>query len=89
MQSVVGLDARQQAPHVGPLHLGGLDVVIVDFDEAPAADVLALLRARPDLKIVGVNAATGVLTVFAGQVCPAHKLEDVIAHLEQLLPLRR
>lgn len=82
LQSMAGLDVRQQAPHAGPLNLGDLDAVIVDFDDVPASDVLALLRARPDLKIVGVNATNGAVTVLSGRVYLAHTLADVMGCLE-------
>jgi len=54
----------------------------VDFDDAQAGDVLAMLRARPDLKIVGVNAPGSVVTVLSGRVYLAHTLADVVACLE-------
>ena len=61
----------------GPLHLGDLDAVIVDFD-----DVLAILRARPDLKIVGVNATNSAVTVLSRRIYLAHTLTDVVRCLE-------
>ena len=82
LQSMAGLDVRQQAPHAGPLNLDGLDAVIVDFGDVPAGDVLAMLRARPDLKIVGVNATNSAVTVLSGKVYLAHTLADVVACLE-------
>jgi len=82
LQARADLDVRQQAPHTGPLHLGDLDAVIVDFDDAQAADVLAILRARPDLKIVGVNASDGAVTVLSGRIYLAHTLTDVVGCLE-------
>ena len=82
LQSMAGLDVRQQAPHAGPLDLGDLDAVIVDFGDVLAGDVLAMIRARPDLKIVGVNATGGAVTVLSGKVYLAHSLADVVACLE-------
>lgn len=55
LQSYTNLDVRQRAPHDSLLHPGNVGVVIVDFDDVKANDVLAMLRVRPDLKIVGVN----------------------------------
>ena len=72
----------QQAPHEGPLKLGNLDAVIVDFDDVGADDVLAILRARPDLNVVGVNASGGAVTVLSGKVYLAHALEDVVGCLD-------
>ncbi|MEA3339131.1 MAG: hypothetical protein U9R15_04115 [Chloroflexota bacterium] len=74
--------ARHRAPHDGPLNLDDLDAVIVDFNDAPPGDVLALLRARPDLKIVGVNATNSAVTVLSGQVYLAQTLADVVGCLE-------
>ena len=82
LQGLAGLDVRQQAPHAGPLHLGDLDAVIVDLNNAPPADVLAILRARPELEIVGVNATNSAVTVFSGRVYLAHTLTDVVRCLE-------
>ena len=65
-----------------PLHLGDLDAVIVDFNDVLAADVLAMLRARPDLKVVGVNANNGAVTVLSGRIYLAHTLADVVGCLE-------
>ena len=82
LQAMAGLDVRQQAPHAGPLNLGNLDAVIVDLNDVPAADVLAILRARPNLKVVGVNATNGAVTVLSGRVYLAQTLADVVACLE-------
>jgi len=76
------VEARQQTPHSGPLDLRGLDVVIVDFNAVEAAAVLDILRARPDLKIVGVNPSGGAVTVLSGQVYLARTLSDVMTCLD-------
>jgi hypothetical protein len=73
---------RYSFRRTGPLHLGDLDAVIVDFDEVQAADVLAILRARPDLKIVGVNTTNSAVTVLSGRIYLAHTLADVVGCLE-------
>lgn len=41
-----------------------------------------MLRARPDLKSVGVNATGGAVTVLSGQVYLAQTLADVVKCLE-------
>lgn len=82
LEAHANLDVRQQSSHAGLLNLDDLDAVIVDFDDVLAADVLAILRARPGLKIVGVNAAGGAVTVLSGRVYLAHTLMDVVACLE-------
>jgi hypothetical protein len=53
------------------------NAVFIDLNDARAADVLALLRACPDLRVVGVNADTGAVTVFTGQVYFAESIEEV------------
>lgn len=73
---------RQQASRTGPLDLGALDAVIVDFNAVEPADILAMLRARPNLKIIGVNAAGSAVTVLSGQVFLAHSVADVLGCLE-------
>ena len=82
LQARDDVDVRQQASRTGPLNLDDLDAVIVDFDDVQAGDVLAMLRARPDLKIVGVNATNGAVTVLSGRIYLAHTLADVMACLE-------
>ncbi len=82
LQARADLDVRQQSAHTGPLNLDDLDAVIVDFDDVSAGDVLAILRARPDLKIVGVNAPGGAVTVLTGRVYLAQTLDDVVGCLE-------
>lgn len=78
LQGRVDLDVRQQAPHMGPLSLGDIDTVIVDLDNTPADDILSILRARPDLQVVGINATGSAVTVFSGQVYIAHTLIEVM-----------
>ncbi|HEY89649.1 MAG TPA: hypothetical protein G4N98_07960 [Thermoflexia bacterium] len=72
------IDVRQRTSHGGLLHLDDLDAVIVDFNDVQPADVLALLRTRPSLKVVGVNAAGGAVTVLFGQVHLVQTLADVM-----------
>ncbi|MBP7962920.1 MAG: hypothetical protein KBG20_14795 [Caldilineaceae bacterium] len=83
LQADPSLDIHQQAPSDGLLDLGDLDAVIVDFGDAPPAHVLTMLRARPDLKMVGVNASDGAVTVLSGRVYMAQTLTDVLRCLEQ------
>ena len=82
LQDRVDLDVCQQAPRMGPLSLGDIDTVIVDLNDTPADDILAILRARPDLQVVGVNASGSAVTVFSGKVYLAHTLMDVLACLD-------
>ena len=43
---------------------------------------VCLARARPDLKIVGVNATNSAVTVLSGRVYLAQTLADVVGCLE-------
>ncbi len=81
LQKRADLEVRQQPLASGPLPLSNLDAVIVDFDEVEAADVLGILRACPDVKVVGVNTPDGAVTVLSGQVYLAHNIADVVACL--------
>lgn len=76
------VEARLQSPHCGPLNLQGLDVVIIDFNAVDATAVLDILRARPDIKVVGINPDCGAVTILSGQVYLARTLTDVMACLE-------
>jgi hypothetical protein len=60
------------------------DVVLIDLNDVRAADVLTLLRARPDLRVVGVNADTSAVTVLAGQVYFAESVEEVTGTILEL-----
>lgn len=66
----------------GSIDLMEIDLVVVDFDEVAPADVLAILRARPDMKVVGVNAHGGAVTVLSGKVYLVQNLNDVIQCLD-------
>ncbi len=82
LKSRTDLEVHQQALGSGPLQLSALDVVIVDFDEVDAMDVLGILRACPDVKVVGVDAPDGAVTVLSGSVYLARTLGDVTACLD-------
>lgn len=82
LRDLPGMTVRQQGLHTGPLNLGGLDAVVVDLNATEAADVLFILCARPDLKVVGINAPGGAVTVLSGQVYLARTLIDVMTCLE-------
>ncbi len=80
-----GLDnvcVRQQSPRQRPLNLQGLDVVIVDFSAVEADAVLDILRAQPDIKVVGVNPDGGAVTVLSGQVFLARTVAEVVGCLD-------
>ena len=62
-------------------NLSDFDAVLVDLNDTSASDVLAMLRACPDLRIIGVNAATGSVTLLAGRVYLAQTAEEVISCL--------
>lgn len=62
-------------------NLADFDVVLLDLDHSHAGEVLTLFHTRPDLRIIGVNAAMSAVTVISGQVYPAHTLGEVIGCL--------
>ncbi|MGC9357035.1 MAG: hypothetical protein ACP5GX_04190 [Anaerolineae bacterium] len=66
--------------------LSAYDVVLIDLNDMRAADVLTLLRARPDLRVVGVNADTSAVTVLSGQVYLAQSVTEVLACLDETRP---
>ena len=76
------VEAHQSLTGLGDVAI--FDAVLVDLNNPATADALTLLRARPDLKVIGVNQASGTLTVLAGQTYLAQSLADVMAHLENL-----
>jgi hypothetical protein len=82
LQDMDEMSIRQQSLRVGPLNLHGLDVVIVDFNAVDADAVLDILRAQPDIKVVGVNPDGGAVTVLSGRVYLVHTLNDVMTCLE-------
>jgi hypothetical protein len=70
---------RANLTHLGDL--SAFNAVVIDLNDLHAADLLTLLRARPDLRVIGINEATGVLTTFAGQVYLARTIEDIAVQL--------
>ncbi len=82
LQDDPNLDVRHHTLKSGPLQLGEIDVVILDLDEVQARDVMTILRARSNLKVVGVNAPSGAVTVLSGKIYLAHTLADVVNCLE-------
>lgn len=74
--------ARQDLNDLGDLAI--FHAVLVDFNDPATGNVLQLLRTRPDLKVIGVNDATGALTILVGQVYLARSLTDVVFYLNQV-----
>ena len=77
LQSLADIEIHQRETLAGLGDLAAYDAVLIDLNDARAADVLALLRARPDLRVVGVNASTSAVTVLHGQVFLAQNVEEV------------
>lgn len=73
---------RQDLNDLGDV--ASIHAVLVDLNDPTTGNVLQLLRTRPDLKLIGVNDATGALTVLVGQVYLAHSLTDVVFYLNQV-----
>ncbi len=61
--------------------LSAFDAVVVDFNDPGAADVFTLLRARPDLRLIGVNSASNAVTVLSGHVYLTKSLAEIATHL--------
>ena len=78
----VEVDCRATLTGLGDLC--AYDAVLIDLNDVRAADVLALLRARPDLRVVGVNADTSAVTVLAGQVYFAESVVEVTGTILEL-----
>lgn len=53
------------------------DMIIVDLSDPHCGAALTLLREQPSLCLVGINPATGAVTVLAGQVQLTQTLEEV------------
>jgi len=83
LQSRIDLEVYQRSQHSGLLALDKFNVVIVDFDNVESSDVLAMLRARPDLKVIGVNAPDGAVMVLSGKVYLARALTEVVTCLDE------
>jgi len=66
---------------IGLGDLAAFDATVFDLHDARTTDIFTLLRACPDLKLIGVNRTSGTLVVLSGQVYLAASLEDVVAHL--------
>jgi hypothetical protein len=82
LEKIADVEVTQRTVLSGSINLMDFDLVVVDFDEVAPADVLAILRARPDLQVVGVNAREGAVTVLSGKVYLARSLDDVVEYLE-------
>lgn len=78
LEAVPDVEVIQRPALSSSIDLMDLDLVVVDFDEVAAADVLTILRARPDLKVVGVNASGGAVTVLSSNVYLVHSLAEVL-----------
>ncbi len=78
LQTLADTEVCCRAGLAGLGDLCAYDLVLIDLHDARAADVLTLLRARPDLRVVGVNAESSAVTVLHGQVYPAQSIEEVM-----------
>jgi len=61
--------------------LSALDAVVIDLNDLTSLDTLRLLRVRPDLRLIGLNATTNALTVMSGEVYFTPTITDIIARL--------
>lgn len=81
LQKTSGIHVHSLERLVDVADLFAFDMVLVDLNDVHAADVVELLRARPDLGVAVVNTDNSALTVFAGQVYPVQTVEEVVACL--------
>lgn len=63
-------------------NLSAMDAVLIDLNDPTSADALQLLRARPDLRLIGLNSTTSTLTVLSGEVYFTLTFSEIISHLE-------
>lgn len=61
--------------------LNSFDAVVIDLNDPTSADVLRLVRARPDLRLIGLNAVTNAFTVLSGEVYFTPTFTEIIARL--------
>jgi len=77
LQKTPDVQVQRRETLTGLNNLDQFDAVLVDLGDVCAAEVLTLLRTRPDLRVVAVNAESSAVTVFAGQVYLAQSVEEV------------
>ncbi len=82
----VAIDGPTLAEALGPLTA---DVLIVDLEIVPIESALALLRDRPELLLVGLEASGARLLVLSGEQAGSVGTDDLVALLERgTKPLR-
>ena len=62
--------------------LSQYNAVLIDLHDPAIHDVLQLLRARPNLRIIGLNAATGALVDINRQVYFNLNLQELIERIK-------
>jgi hypothetical protein len=67
------------------LAAGGARALIVDLDVLPVTVALALLRACPDMALVGLDPAGRVLLALSGQRVRSLRTDDLVHLIEQEL----
>ena len=75
----VQISQRQTLDDLG--NLNAYDAVLIDLNDPASADVLKLLRVRPDLHLICLNAATSALTILSGKVYFTPTLAEIIDQL--------
>jgi hypothetical protein len=77
---VVAINGPTLAGALGPLES---DVLIVDLGTISIESALALLRDRPELLLVGLEASGARLLVLSGEQAGSVGTEDLIALIER------
>ncbi len=77
---IVEIDGPTAADALGPLVP---DVLVLDLEAVPIESALALLRDRPDLLLVGLEASGARLLVLSGEQARAIGTEDLVALIDR------
>jgi predicted methyltransferase len=77
MQSRADVMVHRRSAQAELAALSAVDTVIVDMNEMPLAEVLAILTVTNAGKIIGLDHRCGTATVLLHQVFQASTLDDV------------
>jgi len=83
---VVAVDGPTAGQALGPL---ALDVLVVDLGTVPIESALALLRDRPELLLVGLEASGARLLVLSGEQAGSFGTDDLVALVERRMGVGR
>jgi hypothetical protein len=81
LQTVANIQTTLHQTLDGIGNLSAFDAVLIDLNDSTSADVLCLVRARPDFTVIGLNSHTNAVTMLSGKVYLAQSVGDVISIL--------